>query len=458
MTRERLVPVVLGVLFGLTALGSASSAVVAPDIASDLGLRTSGIAAVFVAFSIAFAATTAIYGRLGDIHGERNPLVAGIAIMAVGSVISAAAPNLLVLVGGRLVQGAGAGAVPALVPGVLRSRVPDDDQPAALGVVAATAGVFAAVGPLLGGLAGAALGWRLAMVLPFAGVALIPIMARLADGAGAAERALDRRGAVLVASLVTGVVLVLQAPGLGVIVGLVGGVASVGAAFAWWHHQRIDGDGFTPDVIVRTRSFWLNATVGASLSAVYLSILLAVPVRLADTEGWSAIQIGAALVPAAAVGPVASTVGRRVTMRISSQTVAGLGVVVAGLGCIAAAAIDRPIVQVVGFGSAILGFGLAQPALIDRIARSTDVAHRGVAVGLFNLMFFVGGAVGSALVGSFGIDGGSAIAAVAALAAGGLLAVPHDTPFSRCLHSTGTVAGAVHCLTNSPTKPIPEST
>ena len=65
----------------------------APDIAGDLDLRTSGIALVFVAFSIAFAATTAVYGRLGDIHGERRPLLAGVAIMAVGSVISASRFN-----------------------------------------------------------------------------------------------------------------------------------------------------------------------------------------------------------------------------------------------------------------------------------------------------------------------------------------------------------------------------
>ena len=67
--------IVLGVLFGLTALGSAAIAVVAPSLAGELELSTSGIASIFVAFGLAFAAATAIYGRLADIRGERGRLV-----------------------------------------------------------------------------------------------------------------------------------------------------------------------------------------------------------------------------------------------------------------------------------------------------------------------------------------------------------------------------------------------
>jgi len=425
---HRSIAVVLGVLFGLTALGSASTAVVAPSIADDLGLSTGGVAAIFVAFGIAFAAATPIYGRWADITGERGPLLVGILLMATGSIVVAFAPGLPVLIAGRIVQGAGAGAIPALIPGVLRSRVPDSGQVVALGVVAATVGVFSAIGPFLGGVAGSALGWRLAISLPVAGLLLVPLVYRLASNSGNRTLRLDRVGATATVCAVTGLILLLQAPGLGRNLALVGGLLVVGSGLFWRSHQRTHGDGFTPDIIIRSRLFWLNALVGAALSAVYLSLLVAVPIRLATEQSWSAIVIGAALLPAAAVGPLASTAGNRLANHYPAQAIAGAGVVAAGLGAAAAALTTTPAVQIVGFGAAILGVGLAQPVLIDRVGRGTDPSHLGVAIGLFNMLFFVGGAVGSALVGSFGVHGGSLIAAVIAVAAGITLAVAPQQP------------------------------
>lgn len=440
------VPYLLGVLFGLAAVGSSATAVVIPDLAADLDLETEGIAAVFVAYSIAFAAMTAVFGRLGDLHGQRGPLVVGIATMAIGAIVSAVAPSLAVLIIGRLVQGAGAGAIPALVPGVLSSRIPDDDQPAALSTVAAMAGVLAALGPLLGGIVGEVASWRVAIALPAVGVVLVPLVASVAlDGGDDTDR-LDRRGAVLTAAAAAGFVLVLQAPGLGIVVGGVGGALLVLAGIPLARHLVHEPEGFIPRSVVASPPFWMNAVVGATLAAVYLSILLAVPVRLAANESWSAVQIGLALVPAAAAGPLASMAGKRLADRVPSAVLAGVGVGASGLGAILAAALDTPVAQVAGFGSALVGFGLAQPALIDRVARGTSPDRRGIAVGLFNLVFFLGGAAGSALVGSFGIDTGSVVVAVLAMASGGLLARPHDTPYERCVRSTGTIGGALHCL------------
>ncbi|MEO1065146.1 MAG: MFS transporter [Actinomycetota bacterium] len=447
MTTTARIPLVMGVLFGLAAVGSSATAVVVPELGADLDLDTEGIAAVFVAYSIAFAATTAVFGRLGDLHGQRTPLVIGMVVMAIGSLVSAVAPDLLVLLVGRVAQGAGAGAIPALVPGVLSSRIPADDQPAALSSVAGVAGVLAALGPLLGGLSAAAVSWRLAVALPAAGLLLVPAIRAIALDQGDASSRLDRRGAALTAASASGLVLVLQAPGIGVAVGVVGAVLLVVGGTALVRHQRHEPDGFTPRAIVASPPFWLNAVVGATMAAVYLSILLAVPVRLAAEQSWSAVQIGAALVPAAAAGPVASALGKRLAERgIPSAVLAGVGVAVSGFGAIAAALIDSPVAQVAGFASALIGFGLAQPALIDRIARGTSPDRRGIAVGLFNLVFFLGGAIGSALVGSFGIDDGSLLVAGLAIASGALLARPHDTPYERCVRSTGTIAGAIHCL------------
>jgi hypothetical protein len=305
--------------------------------------------------------------------------------------------------------------------------------------------MFVASGPFLGGFADAAASWRLAVVLPAIAALLIPAVSRIASNT-VGEGRVDRTGAVLLAVAISGLVLILQGPGLGVRAALVGAALLMPGGLLLVRHQRRFPNGFTPRVVVGNPAFWLNALVGAAYSAAYLSILLSVPVRLATTEGWSAAQIGTALVPATAMGPLASVAGKRLMIRYRARSVSGVGVVVAGVGAGLATLNASVLAQVTGFGLALLGFGLAQPALIDRISRATERAYRGVAIGLFNVVFYVGGATGSALVGSFGYDRGSVVAAALAAAGGTLLAIPHRTPYDRCVHSTGTIAGAIHCL------------
>jgi hypothetical protein len=274
---------------------------------------------------------------------------------------------------------------------------------------------------------------------------LIPAVSRIASNTTNGGR-VDRTGAGLLAAAISGLVLVLQGPGLGAATGLVGTALLIPGASLLVRHYRQHPGGFTPRVVVGNPAFWLNALVGAAYSAAYLSILLSVPVRLTTIEGWSAAQIGVALVPAAAMGPLASVAGKRFMIRYPAGAISGVGVVVAGVGAGLAALNTSVAAQVTGFGLALLGFGLAQPALIDRISRATERSYRGVAIGLFNVVFYVGGATGSALVGSFGYNNGSLLAAVLAAAGGTLLAIPHKAPYDRCPQSTGTVAGAIHCL------------
>src|SRR6516164_2061390 len=92
-------------------LGSVDQSVLAsalPTIGRDLG-QVHNLPWLVTAFLIASTALTPLYGKFADVHGRRAAMLIGISIYMIGSLISAASTNMLMLIGGRVVQGCGAG-------------------------------------------------------------------------------------------------------------------------------------------------------------------------------------------------------------------------------------------------------------------------------------------------------------------------------------------------------------
>ncbi|HTE75412.1 MAG TPA: MFS transporter, partial [Xanthobacteraceae bacterium] len=88
-------------------LGSVDQSVLAsalPTIGRDLG-QVHNLPWLITAFLIASTALTPLYGKFADIHGRRAAMLIGLVVYMVGSLLCAASPNMLTLIGGRVVQG-----------------------------------------------------------------------------------------------------------------------------------------------------------------------------------------------------------------------------------------------------------------------------------------------------------------------------------------------------------------
>ena len=112
---SRRISTLLGLLFGLAGMGSSSAAVTLPLLGDDLGVDAGLAAWTISLYVLMLAVTTALYGRISDLVGVRAPLLAGLILMSIGALVAAIAPTFEVLLGARLVQGAGAAAVPTWV-------------------------------------------------------------------------------------------------------------------------------------------------------------------------------------------------------------------------------------------------------------------------------------------------------------------------------------------------------
>lgn len=397
------VAALVGLLFGLAGMGSAAVAVTLPAIADDLGLTTGGASWIISLYALMLAVATAVYGRVADLAGIRLPLVFGVGLMAGSALLGALAPTYELLLAARLLQGAGAAAVPVLGMAIVSARYEGGVRTTALGKVAGTAAAVSALGPLAGGLVEDALSWRAVVALPALGLLVVPALWRALPTEGTGAR-LDLLGAFLVAGTASGLVLLVQSPASGVVVATVGAVLLALGVPAAAARVRRRPEGFLPQAVVREPVVVRSALAASAVPAAWFALLIAVPAVLAR-EGWTPLTIGLALVPSAVTGFLAPRLAGPLLVRLGpAQSLAVSGVTAAAALAVAAggAAAGSAPLLVSAVVLVTFAFGLGQPALMAAVGGAVPPEVRGVALGVATLVFLVGGGVGSAVVGGIG--------------------------------------------------------
>jgi MFS family permease len=402
-TDAKRVALLVGLLFGLAGMGSASVAVALPALASELGLTTGESAWVISLYALMLAVATAVYGRVSDLVGIRLPLLAGVVLMATGALIGASAPSFGVLILARLLQGVGAAAVPTLGVAIISARYVGQVRAAALGRVAGVAAAVSCLGPLAGGGVENLLSWRAVIALPTLGLLVVPLLWRALPTEGSGAR-LDVLGAVLVAGTAAGLVLLVQSPSSGIVVASVGALLLVVGVPSVTAQVRRRPQGFLPLEVVRNSVVIRSAVAASAVPAAWFALLIAVPAVLV-ADGWEPWHVGLALVPSAVTGLMAPRIAGPTLVRIGpSAALAVSGAIASGALLVAAlgAVLGSATLLVLAVVAVTAAFGLGQPALMAAVGDSVADDVRGVALGVATLMFLVGGGVGSAVVGGLG--------------------------------------------------------
>lgn len=417
LAEARRVSLLVGLLFGLAGLGSSSAAIALPVLAQDMGVSTGVSAWVISLYALLLGVATAVYGRVSDLVGIRAPLLFGVGLMTAGAVIAALAPAFWVLLAGRILQGAGVAAIPTLGVAIVSARYSGSVRAIALGRIAGVAAAISCLGPLAGGVVADLAGWRAVVALPILGVLAVPFLFRSLPTEGTGAR-LDVLGAVLVAATAAGLVMLVQSPSTGPVVGLVGAVLlALGVpAVAWWVRRRPHG--FLPRSVLHNAVVVRSSVAAAAVPAAWFALLIAVPAVLV-ADGWRPWQVGVALIPSAVTGllaprvaaPLLTRVGGTGALAISGSTAAA-SLLVAAAGAWSSSA----TLLVVAVMALTFAFGLGQPALMAVVGDAVPEDVRGVALGVATLVFLVGGGVGSAVIGglsgALGMDGALLLLAV----------------------------------------------
>lgn len=433
----------------LVPLNSTMIAVALPDVMRhfDAGLASAGW--LVTAYLAAMASLQPVAGKIGDRLGRRRMVLGGLGLFGLASVAAAAAPTLWILLVFRILQAvAGAMVVPNNAA-LLRQAVPEERRGRSFGMLGVGIALAAGLGPPIGGVLVEVSDWRaiffvnIVLVLPalVLGWRWLPRTTLRSQ-----DSRFDVGGAIMLpVLLVLGVILLMSVGHQTNVAGLVGGLvvaAIVAAAFARQEVRHPDPV-FQPRLFPRRAFAAANGGIGFGNLAMY-SLLLSVPLLLADRSGYSSMQMGAVLTALSASMLVLAPVGGRLADRFGRRlpTTAGFTVLTAGAVFVAVQGADIGIGSLV-VGLAVLGSGLAlaTPGLQATAVEAVDPQHAGAAAGVYSTSRYLGSILGSAIVASLlGGDagGGSGVgpvfavvvvaAALATIASLGMQARPEAGP------------------------------
>jgi EmrB/QacA subfamily drug resistance transporter len=413
-TRLLLVVIVTAIL--VSVLNQTFVNVVVPDIQRDYAVSQGQVGWVITAYLLVFAVGIPLYGRIADLYSLRRTFAVGLAVLAAGSVVCALAPNLPLLVAGRIVQGVGASAIPALGFAAVAKALPPGERGTALGMLSASVGAGAAIGPVFGGLVAGLAGWHVLFLLTVVlSLGLIPGALRALPGASGAGpsnfadaiRRFDVPGGL---SLALGAGLALFGVTEGQVRGF-GSPASWGSFalsagltifFVW--RMRTASSPFVSFDLFRNRAFLSTAAVGFFMMFANIGSLVLAPLLLSEENGLTAAGIGLVLAPGAIVVAVLSPLAGRLSDRIGPRTLvrAGLIVILGSTFFVSAYAAGTGPIWV---GAGLLGLGLGFAAVNSPNANAATASlsreESGVGLGIYQMIFFLGGGFGPAVAATF---------------------------------------------------------
>lgn len=400
---RRVVPAALAASV-LAPLNSTMIVVALPTMLDDLGASLTWGSWIVVSYLVAMAAVQPLGGSLGDRFGRRRMILLGLVGFTVSTIVAAFAPSVQVLVVARTLQAVtGASAIPNGTA-MVRAWLPLSRQGRALGAIGAGVGLAAALGPPLGGIVTDALGWRWIFAANL--IVLVPGIAwalRLprSQARGSAPR-FDLLGAALVlATLVTAALAgtVWRVPGVAWWVAATFGVVAVASGWSLRRHVAR-----TPAPVLELGLFRRPGFLAAGLSILFsnltmYTILLAMPVFLAQRAGWTARDIGLALAGMSVLMMIFGPLGGAWSDRVGRRGPAVIGAAVASLGTAPLALVDPAwswpmvVAPLVVVGT---GIGLASAPVQAAALQAAGRASAGQAAGLFSTMRYLGSIVGTA--------------------------------------------------------------
>ncbi|WP_246222022.1 MULTISPECIES: MFS transporter [Gordonia] len=379
------------------------------EIGAGLDVAPDRLSWVIDSYTVVFASFLITSGALADRFGRRRTLLVGMLVFGLSSVLCAVAPSFGVLIAARIAQGVGASMLTPVGLAIVVNTMTDPAERArAIGVWGSMFGLSLAAGPVTGGALIAALDWRALfwINIPCVAVAMILIVRIVPESHGGQVRRLDVPGqALLVAILAIAVALIIEVPRIGwsnplSLTGYVtlAGLLPLFVVVESRRHQPV-----IEPALFRVAAF-RGAVLGALAVFVAFSMtLLTTTVYLQDVRGWTAVAVGAAILPMAAgaiccaplSGYLVSRIGPRVPLMI-----AGAAIVLGGILLTGVPVSDSIGLLIVAYLFIGVGVGFANAPITNTAVSSLPPARAGVAGGTASTARQVGISVGIALAGS----------------------------------------------------------
>jgi MFS family permease len=395
----------------LAPLGSTMIAVALPGIGRDIGADVADLTPWLVSsYLIASIALQSPGGKLGDLIGHGRAIVAGLSLVAIGSVLGVLGSDTHTLGAARILMASGGAATVPATMAILRNQTADDRRARIFGLFGACMGLAAAIGPLVAGELTQRFGWRavFAANLPVIAVSLLLVMmsrdmyTRAVDG----RPSFDWPGTALLAAGLTLTIVAVQMSGAWWLA-VTGAVLLI--VFPFW--ERRAASPVVDFSLLKRGAFFGGASIIALQNMAMYPLLFQLPVFFDRVRNLGARPMGQALLALTLAMMVSSVAGGRLTERIGArlQTLAGSLVALAGLYWFADFETVRAPADVMP-GMLLMGVGVGMTSPPAQAASMSTVGREqsGMAGGIVSTMRYIGGVAGATVLGALLRDASSA--------------------------------------------------
>jgi EmrB/QacA subfamily drug resistance transporter len=375
-----------------------------PQIQSSLHVSESAVGWVLTAFLLSASVATPIIGRLGDMYGKERLLIIVLLMLALGTLISAIASSLWLMILGRVIQGAGGGIFP-LAFSIIRDEFPNERVPGAIGLVSSLLGIGGGAGVVFAGVVTENLSYHWLFWLPLAIILLTAYLTwrYIPESPVKTPAKINYRSAGLMTVGISGVLLAITETstwgwGSPKTLGLL--ALGVVVIAAWVREELRSREPLVDMRMMAIRGVWTTNTVafligvGMYSSFVLLPELVQGPVS-SGGFGASVTVAGLFLLPATiaivVVGQMAGLLERRIGSRGSL-----IGGALFALASYALLVADRSQQWEVYVAAGLLGIGigLSFSAMANLIVQNVRQEQTGVATGMNAVTRTLGGAFG----------------------------------------------------------------
>ena len=401
---------VLGTLILVAAIANLPLAVAniaLPDIGRAFNASQTQLNMVALGYSLGLAASVLWLGALGDRYGRRRMLLIGVLLSLPTGLMAAFAPSMEVLNIARVIGGVAAGMAYPTTLALITALWSGAGRTKAIALWSAVGGAVSAIGPLLAGAFVQYLWWGASFLItiPLIVIAVPMVLKFIPAHANESTKPVDNLGGMLAAVLVGAAILAINlsgTPSSGTLaIGLAAIAVTALAAFVW--RQRRAKEPLYDLKIAGRPTFWVAAVAGVIVFGVLMGTMFIGQQFLQNVLGYTAIEAGLAVLPAAALMVMCAPLSARLIVARGARVtlLTGYGFVL--LGFLVMLLVWRDGVGywaiALGYGLVGAGVGFAGTPASHSLTNSVPVMRAGMASGTADLQRDLGGAIMQSILG-----------------------------------------------------------
>lgn len=386
---------ILALAMIISVMNSTMFNVALPSIRHDFDLSSSQVSWVVTSYIIIYAIGSVTYGKLADKYRLKNLMTIGLCLFAIGSIVGFVASDYWMVIAGRILQSAGASVIPASSMIIPIRYIAAEKRGRALGITSSGMALGTAMGPIIAGMITSFADWRYLFAISLLSLVTIPFFRKYLNQDQVRPLKIDIWGGILLATTVTLLLLAITN------VSLILAIITIVMLIVFVIYIRKVDQPFLDPAIFRNSTYTTTMIIACLALIFNLCVPYLIPQMLSSIHQLSSFTIGLIMFPGALIAAIFGIVGGRIADSKGNTFLLRIAFVLQLITyALLAVFTDRSYWMIMGVlvvGNTGLTF--AQVGLANTVSRTLDSAQVGVGMGLYMMLSFISGAIGTTVLG-----------------------------------------------------------